>query len=137
MVKGEMDVARNGSSPSRAAGAKYDSVGVTHDAYGKVYQLTRPTLGGSPTCFQHNLQGDDIFARVPGVTKVLAYDCHQNISQFRFELVDILTSFLNWLYAFNCFYKYTLRIVNEHEEPLPVKAQLRVSRRSSEAHHRR
>ena len=47
MVKGEMDVARNGSSPSRAAGAKYDSVGVTHDAYGKVYQLPRPNLGGS------------------------------------------------------------------------------------------
>ena len=119
MVKGEMDVARNGSSPSRAAGAKYDSVGVTHDAYGKVYQLTRPNLGGSAP--------DSWTAR----------NLDERLHEQSFELVDILTSFLGWLYAFNCFYKYTLRIVNEHEEPLPVEAQLRVSRRSSEAHHRR
>ena len=53
-----------------------------------------------------------------------------------FELVDMLTSVLGWLYAFNCFYKYTLSIVNEHGEPLPVEAQLRESRRSSEAQRR-
>jgi len=34
------------------------------------------------------------------------------------------------------FYKYTISIVNEHGEPLPVEAQLRVSQRSSDAHRR-
>ena len=55
-----------------------------------------------------------------------ARNLDERLHEQSFELVGMLTSFLGWLYAFNCFYKYTLSIVNEHGEPLPVEAHRRL-----------
>lgn len=56
IVKGEVEQCGSGDPPGSKGDGGGDPVGVTHDAYLKVFQMMRPELGGPPACRAHELE---------------------------------------------------------------------------------